>query len=104
MFDACYPPPTCVHPSDYRNDKEMIPNMILKVKQDRYGASNVVQKFLNLTLIPAIGLTLKLNHSHTNKINLTIRFSESFANLSRPSVRPLTRDTWHASVGKKSKI
>ena len=76
----------------------------MKVKQDRYGASIVVQKFMNLTPIPAIGSTLKLNHSHTNKINLTFRFFELFANPSRPSVGSLTRDTRHASVGKESGI
>ena len=61
-------------------------------------------KILNLTPIPAIGSTSKLNHSHTNKINLTFRFFESFADPSRPSVRPLNRDTRHASVGKESGI
>ena len=76
----------------------------LKVKQDRYGASIVVQKLLNLTPIPAIGSTSKLNYSHTNKINLRFRFSESFADPSRPSVQPLTHDTRHAFVGKESGI
>ena len=47
----------------------------MKVKKVRYGASSVVQNILNLTPIPAIGSTSKLNHSHTNKINLTFRFS-----------------------------
>ena len=46
----------------------------LKVKQDCYGASNIVQKILNLTPIPTIGSTSKVNHSYTNKINLTFRF------------------------------
>ena len=75
----------------------------MKVKQDRYGARSVAQKNFEPYPNPGDWINVEIkSFTYKNKSNLQI--SELFADPSRSSVQPLTRDMRHASVGKESRI